>query len=93
MKRIEAVVAAMTHQKAFSPEMLGHGKSNGGSKVNQRHRFEVLERVRRVGNLTSAQNGQWEYFKTKWDAARALEEGTPNGVEYSLRILRRSLKT
>ena len=35
----------------------------------------MLERVRRVGNLTEAQNGQWELFKTRWDALKAEEEG------------------
>ena len=32
LKRIDAVVAALTSKKAFSAEMLGQGKPKGGNK-------------------------------------------------------------
>ena len=60
IKRIEAVVAALTNSKVFSPEMLGQGKARGGTKEHKLNRYQVLERLRRIGNLTQEQNGQWE---------------------------------
>ena len=35
IKRIEAVVAALTHEKAYSPEMLGQGRANRGYQISQ----------------------------------------------------------
>ena len=80
MKRIEAVVAALTSQKAFSAEMLGQGRAKGGNKEHMLNRYEVLERVRRVGKLTEDQKGQWDFFKTQWDAAQASEIGKGWGL-------------
>ena len=80
LKRIEAVVAAITHQKAFSPEMLGQGRANGGTKEHKQSRYDVWERVRRVGNLTEDQKGQWEFFKTHWDATQATTRGAAWGL-------------
>ena len=57
LKRIEAVVAAITSQKVFSPEMLGQGRRHGGLKEHQQNRYDALERCRRLGNLTEANEG------------------------------------
>ena len=62
IKRIEAVAAALTNQKVYSPEMLGQGRPKGGNKEHKQNRYDVLERLRRIGNLTEEQNGQWELF-------------------------------
>ena len=42
-----------------------------------------MERVRRVGKLTEDQKGQWDFFKTQWDAAQALAIGTEWGKEFA----------
>ena len=57
LKRVEAVVAALTIQKSFFAELLGQGRSRGGNSDHKRNRYEVLERVRRVSSLTAEQNG------------------------------------
>ena len=75
MKRIEAVVAAMTSEKVYSPEMLGQGKSKGGNKEHRQNRYDALERARRIGGITEDQKGQWDFFKTHWDDAQATEHG------------------
>ena len=83
MKRIEAVVAALSHPKVFSPEMLGLGKPRGGNKEHRHNRYDVLERVRRLGGLTEDQKGQWEFFKTHWDDAQANEHGVGWGQRFA----------
>ena len=65
----------MHEAEAFTPQMLGYGKSNGGTKDHRDARFKVLERARRIGNLTVRQEGQWEFFKTSWDAAMCEAHG------------------
>ena len=72
LKRVEAVVTALAKEKVYSPEMLGQGRLRGGHREHRQNRNDALERVRRLGNLTEEQNGQWEFFKTEWDAAQAL---------------------
>ena len=83
LKRIEAVVTALASSKAYSVEMLGQNKARGGTNEHRKNRYDVLERVRRVGNLTEAQNGQWELFKTRWDALKAEEEGENWGRRFA----------
>ena len=86
MKRIEAVVAAITSNKAFSVEMLGQGRAKGGNKEHRLNRYEVLERVRRVGNLTEDQKGQWDFFKTQWDDTHAAANGANWGQIFAENI-------
>ena len=83
LKRTEAVVTALTNQKAFSVEMLGQGKPNGGNKEHRLNRYEVLERVRRVATLTEDQKGQWDFFKTQWDATQASAVGAEWGKTFA----------
>ena len=83
MKRVEAVVAAMQAQKAFSPQMLGQGRPHGGTREHMKNRHEVLERLRRIGPLTEQQKGQWEYFKNHWDAAQAETIGPEWGLIFA----------
>ena len=83
LKRIEAVVAAMSTSKAFSPEMLGFGRKSGGLIEHKKNRYECLERLRRIGNLTDAQKGQWDFFKTQWDNVMANERGVNWGQEFA----------
>ena len=73
--RSQGVVAAMTEAEAFTPHMLGYGRSNGGTKDHRDARFKVLERARRIGNLTVRQEGQWDFFKTSWDGAMCEAHG------------------
>ena len=83
LKRIEAVVAALESQKSFSAEMLGQGKPRGSNKDHRLNRYEVLERVRRAGKLIEDQKGQWDFFKTQWDAAQASAIGTNWGQVFA----------
>ena len=60
--------------KSFSPEMLGEGKKNGGSKEIQKRRFEVLHRVALHGAaMTARQYNDWGWFVEAWDTAMSEE--------------------
>ena len=75
LKRSEAVVTALSQTKTYYVEMFGQGRANGCTKEHRQNRYQVLERVRRVGQLTEHQKGQWEFLKTEWDAAQASAIG------------------
>ena len=58
---------AQYSSKAYSLSQLGDGRKNGGTKDHQKHRFEVLDRLRAVGDVSLEQAGQWVAFRTAWD--------------------------
>ena len=66
--------------------MSGQGRPDGGNREHRQNRNDALERVRRLGNLIEDQNGQWEFFKTQWDAAQAREHGVNWGGVFAERI-------
>ena len=74
----EAVVTATEAMKTFSLHSMGGGKKNAGGKEGQKIRFEVLERVRGVADLSAEQRKDWEYFKTMWD--KLMAEGHANSL-------------
>ena len=67
----EAMVMAAQEVRAYSLEMLGKGKKSGGLQQHQKARLDVLQRLRRVSELTPEQTSQWEFFTTTWDRQMA----------------------
>ena len=65
-KVVAAVVTAMEAAKGYSLPMLGQGKKGGGTQQHQKARFEVLDRLRQVAEVSPEQTGQWTFFKTSW---------------------------
>ena len=60
--------------KQFSLEDLGKGISRGGGVVAKQRRWELLDRLVRLGQgLSSAQRNDFSWFKGAWDA-RMLQE-------------------
>ena len=57
--------------KAYTLPQLGFGKKHGGSQDNQQKRFEVLDRLRAVGEISVDQAGQWFAFRSAWDEKMA----------------------
>ena len=68
--RSRAVVKAMTDVRAFSASQCGQGKKGGGNKEHKANRVQVLERMRRFGNLTQDQTTHWDFFIHNWDEQR-----------------------
>ena len=82
LNRSRAVVAAMTDVRAFSASQCGHGKKGGGTKEHRANRFQVLERMRLIGNLTQEQTHQWDFFIHNWDEQRAAADQEQWGVRF-----------
>ena len=57
--------------KAYTLSQLGGGKKNGGSKDNQKLRFDVLDRLRAVGEISVDQASQWFAFRAAYDEKMA----------------------
>jgi hypothetical protein len=54
--------------KRFSVESLGQGNAKGGGAAARKRRFEVLDRLARVGaGLSPGQKNDWTWFKDAWD--------------------------
>ena len=70
MKRCETVLETQHAMKTFTPEMLGKGDAKGGGAVARKLRFEVMDRMARIGaGLSPAQRNDFAAFKHTWDAA------------------------
>ena len=67
--------------------MLGNGKKKGGTQQNQKNRYEVLERVRAVAELSPEQTNHWHCFKIAWDEAMAVFHGDKWG-EYFAQMMK-----
>ena len=65
----------MDEVEVYSLNMLGKGNKKGGKQQHQKTRLEVLQRLRRVAELSPEQTSQWEYFKTTWDRQMAEAHG------------------
>ena len=83
VKHVNAVAAAMESKKAYSALQFGQGRKKGGLKEHRAARYDVLERCRRVGNLSNEQEGQWEFFKVNWDSVNASFHDTEWGKVFS----------
>ena len=52
----------MEQVKVGSLEMLGKDKKKCGTQQHQKARLDVLQRLRRVAELSPEQTSQWEFF-------------------------------
>ena len=62
--------------KQFSLEDLGKGRSRGGGVAAKKRRWEVLDRLARLGQgLSPEQRNDFSWFKEAWDACMLQEHG------------------
>ena len=70
MKHYEATFECQHAVKKFTPEMLGHGDAKSGGVAARKLRFEVMDRMSRIGSgLSPAQRNDFAAVKHSWDAA------------------------
>ena len=70
----EALKACKYALKTYTVESLGAGKENGGGYKGRVLRWEVLDRLSRLGaGLSDAQRNDWAWFKQSWDEAMLAE--------------------
>ena len=71
----EGVLEASDAVKAYSAEMLGHGKKKGGGAVFHKTRLEALNRIRAISKLSVDQENEWTHFTMTWHKTMAETHG------------------
>ena len=59
--------------RSYTLEELGDDRSGGGGANERKNGFDVLDRLARLGGLSSEQKSEWRWFKSSWDAKMAEE--------------------
>ena len=69
LKRAHELLRKRKHaMKRYSPEALGQGKARSGGKAARRLRYEVLDKMAKLGTgLTPSQKNDWAWFREAWD--------------------------
>lgn len=76
IQEMESIVACRYAIKTFTLEAMGDGAGNAGGAKARKNRFDVLDRLSRVGaGLSPGQKNDWLWFKEAWDKAMAEEHG------------------
>ena len=77
---LESALVTRHALKRYSPETLGQGKPRSGGATARKMRFEVLDRLSKLGTgLTGAQRNDWAWFREAWDAKMCAEHGVDWG--------------
>lgn len=80
----ENILEAKHMVKNFTPVLLGHGKPKGGGLACRKRRFEVLDRLARMGSgLAAGQRNNWMFFKETWDERMLLEHKEKWGILFA----------
>ena len=76
---------ATTHAlKTFTLDALGAGSPNAGGAKAKKNRYEVLDRLARLGaGLSPGQKNDWPWFKEAWDAAMVTQHGANWAARFS----------
>ena len=70
----EALKACRYAIKTYTLKALGDGTENGGGYKGRVLRWEVLDRLARIGaGLSDGQKNDWAWFKSSWDEAMLAE--------------------
>ena len=87
----EAVLETKHAIKQYSLEDLGKGRSRGGGAAAKKNRWEVLDRLARLGQgLSPAQGDDFKWFKEAWDA-RMLQGHADNWPDIFMGWMQRLL--
>ena len=91
IENAEELLEAKHSANQFSFEDLGKGRSRGGGVATKKRRWEVLDRLARLGQgLSPAQRNDFKWFKEAWDA-RMLQEHGDNWPELFMGWMQRLL--
>ena len=81
LANLETVMETKYAIKQYSLEQLGKGGRNGGGVVAKKRRWEVLDRLARLGQgLSAGQRSDFSWFKEAWDA-NMLQQYGENGLK------------
>ena len=81
---MESLAATRSAVKRYSPEHLGQASRSGGGAACRKTRFEVLDRIAKLGaGLSTPQKNDWQWFKESWDAAMLEEHKADWGGKFA----------
>ena len=81
---MESVLETRHTLKRYTPEMLGQGKAHSGGPAARKLRYEVLERISKLGtSLSAAQRNDWAWFREAWDTKMCNDHGKEWGGTFS----------
>ena len=71
---VESILETRHAMKRYTPEALGQGKPRSGGVAARKLRYEVLDRLAKLGaGLTPAQKNDWSWFREAWDDRMCAE--------------------
>ena len=81
---MENIRASRHAIKSYTLDSLGAGIEKAGGKKCRDRRFELLDRVARLGaGLSAAQSNDWQWFKEAWDQEMVAAHGAEWAVMFS----------
>ena len=76
IQEMESIGACRHAIKTFTLSALGEGSANAGGAKARDKRYEVLDRLARIGaGLSAGQANDWAWFKEAWDKEMVKEHG------------------
>ena len=67
---MESIAATRAAIKRYAPKALGQDSRSGGGVAGRKMRFEVLDRLAKIGSgLSAPQKSDWSWFKESWGQA------------------------
>ncbi len=76
IQEMESINACRHAIKTFTLDALGEGSHNAGGAKGKKNRFEVLDRLSRIGaGLSAGQKNDWPWFKEAWDREMVQQHG------------------
>ena len=81
---LECILETKHAIKRYSPEGLGLGKNNCGGQAAMKLRYEVMDKMAKLGSgLTPAQKNEWAWFREAWYARMREEHAADWGGTFS----------
>ena len=81
---LENIGACRHAIKSFTLDRLGEGSANAGGVKAKKNRFEVLDRLARLGaGLSAGQKNDWPWFKDAWDKEMVGQHGEKWGSVFA----------
>ena len=72
----ENLLETLQSMKRYTPIQLGDGSPAAGGAAARKNRFEVLDRLARLGiGLSAEQKNDWSWFKKEWDDEMVAQHG------------------
>jgi hypothetical protein len=84
LQDMEHIRASRFAIKSYTPDSLGDGSEKAGGPKCRNRRWEVLDRVARLGaGLSAGQSNDWQWFKETWDHEMVNAHGAKWGGVFS----------